>query len=75
MEPEEKSDTDPGAFLGGVWVPTKAYEYHKRERYKLVNALDDMRGRRDIYKYLCLGLAVTIILLCFLNSCVTRNPN
>ena len=63
------------AMIGGVWVPAEAYEYHERERHKLIKELADMSGRRDMYKYLCIGLAATILLVWFLNGCVPLGRN
>ena len=62
-------------MIGGVWVPTEAYDHHQREISKLVKERDAAAGKRDIYKYLCLGLVATIILASFLNSCVPIHPN
>jgi hypothetical protein len=61
------------AMIGGVFVSDEAYEYHQREISKLVKERDNAAGARDIYKFLCIGLASAILLGWFLNSCVHSN--
>lgn len=56
--------------MGGVLVPMEAYEHHQREISKLAKERDEAASKRDIYKYLCIGLAATIIIAIFLNSCL-----
>jgi len=77
MKPEDskKADTPPDqrAMIGGVFVSEKAYESHQREISKLVKERDKAEGAREIYKYLCIGLAATILICEFLNSCVHSN--
>jgi hypothetical protein len=67
----ESVPPDQRAMIGGVWVSTEAYEHHQREISKLVKERDKAEGARDIYKFLCIGLAATIVLCVFLNSCVS----
>ena len=67
--------TDQHAMIGGVFVSDEAYEYHQREISKLVKERDKAEGARNIYKYLCIGLAATIVLCVFLNSCVPVHSN
>jgi hypothetical protein len=65
-----KVPSDQRAIIGGVFVSKEAYEYHQREISKLVKERDKAEGAREIYKYLCIGLALTLLLCGFLNSCV-----
>jgi len=60
-------------MIGGVFVSEEAYEFHQREITKLVQERDKAEGARDIYKYLCIGLAATLLICGFLNSCVHSN--
>jgi hypothetical protein len=72
---QANEQTNRGAMIGEVWVPTEAYEYHQREISKLVKERDEAESARDAYKYLCIGLAAIIILAVFLNSCVSNHAN
>ena len=62
-------------MIGGVFVSEEAYEFHQREISKLVKERDKAESARDIYKYLCLCLAATLLICGFLNSCVTLHPD
>jgi tRNA A37 threonylcarbamoyltransferase TsaD len=80
MKPEDSrkatnTQSDKRAFLGGVWVPEEAYEYHAREISKLVKERDKAEGARDIYKYLCIGLGALILICKFLDSFVLLHPD
>jgi hypothetical protein len=67
--------TNRRAMIGGVWVTEEAYEFHQREISKLVKERDKAEQARDIYKYLCIGLAAMILLCVYLNSCVPVQSN
>lgn len=75
MKPEDSrkaatAPPDQRAMIGGVFVSNEAYEYHQREISGLVKERDRAEGAREIYKYLCIGLAAAILLCVFLNSCL-----
>jgi hypothetical protein len=61
------------AMIGGVFVSEEVHEIYQRDISKLTKERDDAEGKRDIYKYLCIGLAATLLLCGFLNSCVHSN--
>jgi len=66
--------SDQRAMIGGVFVSDEAYEFYQHEISKLVKERDEAAGKRDIYKYLCIGLAATLLICGFLNSCVAFHP-